>query len=927
MSLPDFASFYSGVHPGKYPFPWQISLAEFVIAKRVWPSIAVPTASGKTSVLDVAVFSIAAQADLPREQRTAPLRTFFIVDRRLVVDDAFRHAKAITDALANPKDDAVAEVARRLWKLRSSSGEGSPLAVARLRGGMYASESWIDAPNQPLLCISTVDQTGSRLLFRGYGVTDERRPIDAGLVGNDSLLIVDEAHLSKPFVDTLAQVQRLQADCWSTRPMHRPLQVAVMSATLGQAPDRIIIPITKADRENDVLAKRFRACKKAELRDAVSDLPATAASEALKLLSDKASAIGVVLNTVKHARETFELVRKAEVAAVLLTGRIRPWDRDEILREYLPQICAGRQRDNSQPLVVVATQTIEVGADLDFDALVTEAAPLDALRQRFGRLDRYGDLVETHAVILRPKSSDAAEWIYGEPLRTTWKFLNESATEKGRAKVVDFGIDALEVLLKNSSEETLNCTKEDGPLLLPAHVDAWVQTNPRPEPEPDVAPFLHGKNGSTATDVQIIWRSDLPAFDKDVWTEIISLVPPTSAEALPMPVWAVRRWLFEQSASSVPDLEGVAPEEEESSESKLPRKFLIWRGPEKSEVGSAGRLQPGDTIIVRSDEGGTDAFGWNPASGDVRDIADECANERARAGRGRYRMRNRAEQVLAGDVEEADLRAAFRRKCQKALSNGRNWRIQIYGPEDSRWLIGVSAWAKPSDTTPEAPSEDTEGDENSSLITESGVPLAEHTGAVRARSQAFVESLGVQADLSEALDWAARLHDLGKLDPRFQMMLDPAGKAAGRGPLAKGLRRNRTTSLADYKKRLEMSGYPRGARHEFASMLLAAQFSSWPNDVVREIALYLIGTHHGHGRAMAPVWFDNEPETLTTEIHGQSVRITEVHTVARSGSPWVDRFWFMQRYAGCWGAAFLESILRRADCMVSREEEQKEFGE
>ena len=64
-----------------------------------------------------------------------------------------------------------------------------------MRGGMYRDNGWADEPNQPLVCVSTVDQTGSRLLFRGYvQVGPSSRPVHAGLIGTDSLIIVYEAH-------------------------------------------------------------------------------------------------------------------------------------------------------------------------------------------------------------------------------------------------------------------------------------------------------------------------------------------------------------------------------------------------------------------------------------------------------------------------------------------------------------------------------------------------------------------------------------------------------------------------------------------------------------------------------------------------------------------------------------------------------------
>src|ERR1035437_10651677 len=94
----EFAQFYEAVH-GHPPFPWQERLAARALAGD-WPeTIAVPAGGGKTAVIDMAVFALAAQAGMPAGQRTARLRTFFVVDRRLVVDDVSRHAEDLAAAI------------------------------------------------------------------------------------------------------------------------------------------------------------------------------------------------------------------------------------------------------------------------------------------------------------------------------------------------------------------------------------------------------------------------------------------------------------------------------------------------------------------------------------------------------------------------------------------------------------------------------------------------------------------------------------------------------------------------------------------------------------------------------------------------------------------------------------------------------------
>jgi CRISPR-associated endonuclease/helicase Cas3 len=923
MRSADFTAFYRAVH--KYdPFPWQERLAEQVVREGKWPgTLSIPTACGKTSALDVAVFALATQAQLPPGERKAPLRIFFVIDRRLVVDDVTRHAKKLAKAINEGADTPLVEVREELRRF----GGATPLAVATLRGGMYRDNTWADRPNQPLVVVSTVDQVGSRLLFRGYGVGDCGRPVHAALVGNDSLMIVDEAHLSQPFLDTVGHVCRYQEKGWREDRVAAGLQRVTMSATARDTEDAFRL---EAKDFESGLKKRLEAQKLAELRE-VGDLERSAAEAAAGFANGGAAVVGVVLNTVASARKVFESVNE-EDNKILLTGRVRPYDRDRLLEKYLDRMKVGRPRTNEKRLIVVATQTVEVGADLDFDALVTEAAPLDSLRQRFGRLNRIGEKESSEAVILKPKRAKGRDWIYGEALDNSWKWLGEHATERDGRRVIDFGVRTMQELFERYGNGELNTKGEPGPLMFPAHVEAWAQTNPRPGADPDVAPFLHGAKALDAADIQVVWRADLEAPVTE-WTEMLALAPPVSTEALPLPIGLARRWLNQkEQVGEAVDIEGSA-ESEEREEGGSARPFLIWRGPEKSKVGRVGDVRPGDTVVVRSEARGTDQYGWDPESGPVQDIGDLCANERARAGLGKFRIRLHPLVMFPTDAEQREklkrLLADVADDDDDALKEAREL-IQSAAPTASfrrrpaaygkDWLIGISEWpTRQQPVGPGAGPDETDDDDSGSLT--GTVTLRRHTDGVVRKAVDFAQRCGLPDGAAAAVRFAAAMHDFGKCDDRFQMLLDPL-RGPAEEPLAKG--RADLPPAAELLRRWQIAGYPKGARHEFGSVAIAEAYSKWPEGCDRDLVLHLIGTHHGYGRALAPIWNEEDPEyEIRAWVDGEHVVVQGVNRVANVDSGWVDRYWRLTRKYGWWGLAYLEAVLRRADCVRSREEQEK----
>src|ERR1035437_8779848 len=148
-----------------------------------------------------------------------------------------------------------------------------------------------------------------------------------------------------------------------------------------------------------------------------------------------------MVNRVKTARLAYAALEKRDCCVHLLIRRMRPVDRLKLPPDLAAMLSGNPRTSDSAPVFVVATQCLEVGADLDFDAMVTECASIDALLQRFGRLDRIGTLHESGVtargrVVIASQMSDPryCDPIYGEALAKTWKWLNDAAEEP------DFGI-------------------------------------------------------------------------------------------------------------------------------------------------------------------------------------------------------------------------------------------------------------------------------------------------------------------------------------------------------------------------------------------------------------------------------------------------------------------------------------------------------
>ncbi len=997
LTAEDFPAFFKETY-GVSPFPWQQRLVARLAAGEGWPKLLdLPTGAGKTAAIDIAVFHLALEAERSGHEdgsRRAPVRIVFVVDRRLVVDDAWRRARHLEKTLREPCGHVTRKVA---VALRQLADDGPPLFVRRLRGGIPREGDWARTPTQPTVLCSTVDQVGSRLLFRGYGVSDRMKAVHAGLIGSDCLILLDEAHLAEPFRQTLERIRCFRSPAWRERDLETPWHVCVLTATPGgqDSPD---LALSEEDRLDPVLGPRLRAAKpacliifgrsekkgKGDTGEAGENVPEekgphedlkeriAAFAEQLTLAvahfregqADqqdgpmiRSPAIAIVVNRIARARALFaHLCRRGpllesergvedgerssfsgateslairvllsegtEADVMLLIGPARAVDRDRLVDAVLEKIRTGRSGTGrhregrlERPLILISTQCIEAGVDIDLDALITELAPLDALRQRFGRLNRAGASFRPFAVVLASSQevkARAEDPIYSRALAQAWTWLKNTATRSPQIRrksksaelvgVVDFRIE--EGVWKHLPPEALS-PKPNAPVLMPAHVDLLSQTAPIPHCDPDPALYLHGPDRAPDA-VTVIWRSDLDVLVKEDerTSRLLALVPPRPGEAIELPVWVLRRWLENRGDPLLDHLGDAMGRQEDLPQTSGQEEHFVfsWKGSrDGSSWMSPAQIRPGMTIIVPGSYGGLDRFGWNPTSRKpVADVALAAAEPYA--GR-RYavrvapgllvdperetdedgRMLDPEELARLAESREADLaetlaaleselrwqvvREALRdlplpttvREALDRLDHARG-RVEVefdlYGRDREGRPYGVVFVAprglKEGEEKPEEAFLSVTEDDTLGSFPGRALSLERHARDVAEKACRFARTAGLPPELVADLELAGFLHDLGKADPRFQALLHH-GDPLGFDAQALQPEEVLAKSAGPVPRGAwQAVGLPRNWRHEALSVRLALCAPGFAQAHDPELVLWLIGTHHGFGRPFFP---------------------------------------------------------------------------
>ena len=675
------------------PYPWQTRVYEALRSGRIPDELTLPTGTGKTSAALLYLLALIDGADLPR-------RLVYVVDRRAIVDQTAEQIELWVNRLAD-----IPEVTKRIEARSAFPAVEQLIPIGILRGGLVDTGQWRVDPARPAVIVGTVDMIGSRLLFAGYGDGRTRRSLHGGLLGYDTTVILDEAHLSTPMAHLLRSIHGIQQQCWTPR-----FGVLTMSAT----PEEGTVTQFSEDLANPAFMRRLSASKRCALHQT---------SERRKQMVELALGYetGAVLCFIRTVKDAVDLHRDLGRAVGpervgLLTGTLRGQERALLFdspqwARFLP----GRERVDDESVFMVSTAAGEVGVDIDADHVVMDLAPIDSVIQRLGRTNRAG-LVEHCDAHIVYTDSDIKE---PTTARDKWRWNDRLNNARRKTLAILSGLDNLSSqALMELDPDARRDASTPGPrigTLDRSRVDLLAATSVR-ERDHAIAVFLRGDSDDPEVpEAQVIWRNDIDALVAAGDAEsALDMFPPLPAEVLKAPANYVRT-----------ELERIA---ERAGGTCLLRDRIGTLTPHRLDE------LPKDisyaTIYLPAGLGGLALSGMlvGTETHNVEDLADN--DERIRF------------------IEGAE--------APDWVARGVRLRIPLHGPdaEEERWL--VYARRKIGEMTLGSDS-----DELTRLAARAQT-LAEHGELVGAAAGAIARAVGLPAGLVEAVRAAGNRHDTGK---------------------------------------------------------------------------------------------------------------------------------------------------------------------
>jgi len=884
IPLNDFDALFNAL-TGNPPFPWQRAMYHDWFAQGKIPaSCNLPTGLGKTSV--VAIWLIA----LANHPLKMPRRLVYVVNRRTVVDQT---TDEVLKYRKNIVGTALDEVLRKLCAIpltpqasrNPSEQDESPLALSTLRGQFADNREWSADPARPAVICGTVDMIGSRLLFSGYGIGFKSKPLHAGFLGQDALLIHDEAHLEPAFQKLIDSIRHEQDRSKEFTRFH-VMELTATSRSGGDAFE--LTPVEKSipadlppmpsDEEELKKAHPINhvhwrlTSKKAihfkEVADEKKELMKEIIGLALKHKDDeKNPSVLIFVQTVQAVDEVVKGLKTGKVAEEdieTLTGTMRGKERDALVEKPTFQRFLKGKEKGARTAYLVCTSAGEVGVDMSADHLVCDLSTYESMAQRFGRVNRYGkgdariDIVIPKTFDTKDKPREAArEKTLG--LLTCLRLREDGMYDASPASLGEL----LERTIREGCDSSTNPNDREKalreyvlaafapmPTILPASdilFDAWALTTIKGKlpGRPPVEPYLHGLPTEwQPPETHVAWREEVERLTN----ELLGIYAPAALlDEYPL---LPRELLREPSYRAFKHFESMA---KRFDGHKVPVWLLDDDGSVKiltlaelADKDSKDRIN-GKTVILPPSAGGLEAGMLSGASLTADDVADTD-------------QRQRLWNDYPKDTKE------FRRVMTLELPSAED----DDEPDSWNWFVRIK---------------DTDGGSTSNKR----VLWQAHVADVERETAKIVDALPLPKDLRQVVKIAATYHDHGKRRTLFQHNLGNANP-------------DNWWAKSDSK---QGGRFPEKYRHEFGSLLdIERELESLNLGEHQDLVLHLIAAHHGRARPHFPAEDVFDPDYSQVDAE-------------RIASEVPRRFARLQRKYGRWGLAYLESLLRAGDWAAS----------